>query len=533
MASGPTLSACMIVKNEAHQLAEALACLQPFVDEIVVVDTGSCDDSKAVARSFTPHVIDFEWCDDFAAARNISLEHASCDYILWVDADDRIDEVSQERLRGLKGSFDGETGFYLILQDMDAAGPSHCLFQIRCVPRRNDVRFRGKIHEHLMVEGLRLTQTDILIQHHGYKDQALLRRKIQRNLAILEKELSEGRDDVLVHFYLALSYDHLGRAAEAISAMEKALDLMERKQVEGPIGKNGEADISPFVPEAYLLLADVYTKRGQTEKAVRHMTKASAFAANNAHVYHKLGDLYQEMGEHVRALALYGKALHGDQLVSVIPRKPLIKGKVYVAMAFSAFCLKQEDLAREYLSYAWTLGVPVHEGWEELGHKAMDLKAFTSAMWAYKEASRNGELSADGLSNLGLLYSKQDRVRDSLRCYEAALKKSPTNLAALTNLAHLRLKLGHVRTAGAMYRRLMDEGGKDWSILLGAALAAAREKDDETLMGIVSVLKAQWPEAPSGSATRSGFFTELAGWLESQGKGVLAGWARECGALPI
>ncbi|MEE1490960.1 MAG: glycosyltransferase family 2 protein, partial [Massilioclostridium sp.] len=97
-----TISLCMIVKNEEDVLARCLDCVQGIADEIVIVDTGSTDRTKEIAGEYTDKVYDFEWIDDFAAARNFSFSKASCDYILWLDADDVLFEEDRQRFVELK-----------------------------------------------------------------------------------------------------------------------------------------------------------------------------------------------------------------------------------------------------------------------------------------------------------------------------------------------------------------------------------------------------------------------------------------------
>src|SRR5436305_605709 len=94
----------MIVRNEERQLDECLAPVASLFDEIVIVDTGSLDDTRRIAGRFTLQVIDFPWCDDFSAARNASLSQSRGDWVFWLDADDRIDEENVVRLRGLLSS---------------------------------------------------------------------------------------------------------------------------------------------------------------------------------------------------------------------------------------------------------------------------------------------------------------------------------------------------------------------------------------------------------------------------------------------
>ena len=84
------ISACMIVKNEADNLAKTLPSLSQVVDEIIVVDTGSTDETVAVAEKYGAKVLHFTWCDDFSAARNYSLRYATGDWVMWTDADELI-----------------------------------------------------------------------------------------------------------------------------------------------------------------------------------------------------------------------------------------------------------------------------------------------------------------------------------------------------------------------------------------------------------------------------------------------------------
>src|ERR1700728_350580 len=96
-----TVSLCIIARNEAANLAACLGPLTAIVSEVIVVDTGSTDDTRAIALASGARVFEFPWCDDFAAARNESLRHATGEWVLWMDADDRVDEPNRQRLREL------------------------------------------------------------------------------------------------------------------------------------------------------------------------------------------------------------------------------------------------------------------------------------------------------------------------------------------------------------------------------------------------------------------------------------------------
>lgn len=95
-------SLCMIVKNEAAVLKDCLDSLKDIMDEIIIVDTGSTDDTKKIAQAYTPYVYDYEWNDDFAAARNFAFSKATGDYIYSADADEVLDEENRTKLKVLK-----------------------------------------------------------------------------------------------------------------------------------------------------------------------------------------------------------------------------------------------------------------------------------------------------------------------------------------------------------------------------------------------------------------------------------------------
>jgi glycosyltransferase involved in cell wall biosynthesis len=127
----------MMVKNEEATLPACLASARDLVDDILVIDTGSIDATKSVAAGFGARIVDFPWCDDFAAARNESLRHATGDWVLWLDADERLDEANRQKLQALFASLPDEPAAYVMCQrSTAAAGPATRVDQVRLF-RRN------------------------------------------------------------------------------------------------------------------------------------------------------------------------------------------------------------------------------------------------------------------------------------------------------------------------------------------------------------------------------------------------------------
>src|SRR6516164_2873056 len=110
------VSLCMIVKDEAANLPACLGSVADLVDEMIVVDTGSTDDTKTVAERLGANVYDFDWVDHFAAARNESIRHATGDWVFWLDGDERLDDDNRGKLRALFERLCDENAAYAMKQ---------------------------------------------------------------------------------------------------------------------------------------------------------------------------------------------------------------------------------------------------------------------------------------------------------------------------------------------------------------------------------------------------------------------------------
>ena len=145
MTRSNTLSICMIVRDEAALLPASLSDAAQLADELIVVDTGSRDGSKAIARRYTEKVYDFSWRDDFAAARNVSFSYASGDMVMWLDADDRIDPPQRAALR----VFLADCSARLVLAGYERPENGGVFLYPRIVRRDSGFHWEGIVHEHL------------------------------------------------------------------------------------------------------------------------------------------------------------------------------------------------------------------------------------------------------------------------------------------------------------------------------------------------------------------------------------------------
>lgn len=182
------LSLCMIVRDEETCLERCLLSVREVVDEIVILDTGSRDATKAIAARYADCVEDYAWQDDFSAARNASFALATKPYILWLDADDVIDEEQRVKLAALKPRLDGSIDAVMMPYHYahDERGGLTMTFERERIVRRGaGFRFEGIVHEAMRVSG-HILHEDIAVRHTRVHSAG------RRNLMLYERALERG-----------------------------------------------------------------------------------------------------------------------------------------------------------------------------------------------------------------------------------------------------------------------------------------------------------------------------------------------------
>lgn len=227
MGNNVLVSLCMIVKNEELTLERCLASINTFVDEIIIVDTGSTDKTKEIAAKFTDKIYDFVWCDDFGKARNYSFSKATGKYVMWLDADDVVLGEDLKKLIKLKGELEaGKVDCYMLKYNtaFDENGkPTFSYYRERIMKNSATLKWQGFIHEAITPTG-KIAHLDIAIKHSK-----MHAGDPKRNLKIYNKKKEEGvefsaRD--LYYYSRELYYNKMYH--EAVENFEK---LLQRNDV--------------------------------------------------------------------------------------------------------------------------------------------------------------------------------------------------------------------------------------------------------------------------------------------------------------
>lgn len=276
----PTLGVVMIVKDEEKNLGNILGDVKDIADEIVVVDTGSQDKTVDIAKSYGAKMGFFKWCDDFSAARNRSIELADSDYLLWIDADDRILGEDRERLSAFKKTLRPEKDMaYLLKITNDSMDDTETIsYQARIFPNRDDIRFEGRIHEQILPvlerKGIKIDTEDIVIRHTGYHSPEEILEKARRNLDILLDELRDGKDTPAQYFFIATSYF-------ALHDYEKCLEYI--------VAARKKAKDESWYKYSYSLAADCYLKLKKTDDAIDELKRGTKRYKESGLMHYYLG----------------------------------------------------------------------------------------------------------------------------------------------------------------------------------------------------------------------------------------------------
>lgn len=305
MAEALKISACYIVKNEAENLAKSIKSLKNQVNEIVVVDTGSTDNTIAVARKLGANVYSFPWQDDFSKARNFALSKAKGDWLILLDADEYFTAKTAGNIRQVIRQAKQIDGILvqLVNFDVNKAEVQNYFNALRIVRKQAGLHYEGMIHEELKLSGdnsMKLAQVPanmLEIYHTGYAT-SVSKQKIKRNLQMLQQAVANGQSEESLARYFCDCYF--------------GLDDMEKCEYYGWIEIRKGRQALNFGSRCHRVLMNYYGQRSDAES----MAKRRQLAEISVEQYPEVPDFWAEYsecfyqsGEYARAIAAMEKAL--------------------------------------------------------------------------------------------------------------------------------------------------------------------------------------------------------------------------------
>lgn len=417
----PSISLCMIAKNEEQFIGDCLASVHGLVDEIIVVDTGSTDRTVEIAESFGAKVYHYPWTGDFAAARNESLSHATSDWILVLDADETLPAEGHAELKKALRNKDN-VGYALAIENLmgDAGNEVQTALIFRLFQNRPDVRFEGIIHEQAMLSaqrtGMPIYNLTTRIIHRGYLNQYVTERnKYQRNLDILLRQVEEEPDHPYAYFNLGQTYKLMERYAESEQSYKKCLRLLDEKQ---------ESHTTPYWLAAFFSLADLYRMVGQPEEGLKIAEKGLKQYPDSADLLYTYGlillvlERYEAAIKAFQACRSYKGVIHA---AGNDPSVPTYKSSQALGTAYSR--MGQHALAkRHYLQAIQEWEYPNSELFTNLGIVHLQLEEHQEALQYFIKAVERDEKNARAWSNIGFICQQlgqdQEALAAQLKAYE-------------------------------------------------------------------------------------------------------------------
>jgi GT2 family glycosyltransferase/tetratricopeptide (TPR) repeat protein len=256
------ISLCMIVKNEERVLANCLKSARPFFHEIIVVDTGSTDRTKEIAREFGVKLIESTWPDSFAEARNESLKHATGDWIFWLDADDVLPLLSGEAVLDAAINAPIEiTGFVVPVQFVEE-GPNAGtrVDHVKLIRNYPGIKFEGRIHEQILSSirehGGEISRLNVVVLHAGYDTSTQgQKKKRERDWHLLDLDLKDRPEHPFVWFNIGMTHHFSGQHEEAVEALKNSIKF------------SGEQD--SHLRKAFSLMGVSYREMNQLDDSVQ------------------------------------------------------------------------------------------------------------------------------------------------------------------------------------------------------------------------------------------------------------------------
>lgn len=414
-----TISLCMIARDEADQIGQCLRSVRGLVDEIVVVDTGSRDRTVEIAREYAARVVPFDWNDDFAAARNCSLEEASGDWVLVLDADERLFPRHFDAIRRLTSNPQAHALQVFVRTYTDdfnvmnwrpvdrarAESAGFCgyfdLPQVRLFRRDRAVRFEGIVHESVVPSlrraGLPIHRVDIVIHH--YKEGRGAEQRLRRNRLLF--------------------------------------DLSRRR-----------AELEKDDPDAWRRHGLAALDVGDLPAATRAFERAMRLAPDRIDLCFQAGGVLMLERRPEDAAALYRRMLgrfpDEPELLQSLGEALLAAGKL--------------DEAREQFARSLELDPYLYRSLVGLGAVAMRENRFDAAA-DYFERARQIHSGLDvPCVNLGLIHLARGERKKALAEFRRAFAINPRRWQTLAGIAALLFDSGRIEEARQWYLRAVEAG---------------------------------------------------------------------------
>lgn len=492
--NNPTLSLCMIVKDEEKHLPMCLDSVKDYVDEIIIVDTGSTDATVEIAKKYNAKIYHHPWENSFSKARNYSLKYATCDWILILDADEEIDKEDAYRLKDvIKDPRESQTTnradlIFIPVYSKFNNGKDISIANSERLFRNNlGICYEGIVHNTLKYAVPTKTE-DIKLHHHGYnQDNEQMERKFARTSELLKEQIKIDPGNPVPHHNLAISYLDRNMNDECIREASEAIRLFELQNSD-----------SQLMLLSYYSVSVAFYRKNELSSAEKYAIKLLSFYSEYIDAYCLLSSIYflnKEYNKCVDATLKYLdllKSIESDPSKAlVIPYNTLQNAWLaHTRMAINYFEQNNEDAGMQSLRSAINSTDSAYKPYLAIGKHFTEHNKLKIAIRflcdGLKHDSGNKEIryylastyEGSGVPekaiaclneilnfypdevlaqyNIGLLLLKCNKPGEAIKSFLSVTDKESKHISALYNMAVAYERTGNITEAKAVYGRVLE-----------------------------------------------------------------------------
>lgn len=447
----PSLSACMIVKNEEKFLAQCLKSIKDTVDEIIIVDTGSTDRTVEIAQSFGAKIYHHPWRNSFSEARNHSLSYATCDWILQLDADEALEQADIPLLHKLIQTDSYNAIYVAIYSELPGGQSKHYYSRIF---RRGKAHFDGIVHNQLILKGNAMP-SEIRLYHYGYNlSTEEMKNKYKRTGDLLRKQLAEDPNNIFALANLVRNYRNEYNFEKVIELGENGLNI--------PASPT-DVDSRNQRLRIYIDLAYALLNTNQINRAEEICRDAINENPDSLDILYVMGDILSRRGEFAEAINYFKKYLITKDNEN---KNPTVNLRIVDTYYYE------------------------HKAYNNIGECYNRLGLPGKAELAYKKALELNDKESLYYSNLAHLYLSQNRFQEAENITNTAIKQGIDNHLIYLLLGKALIMQGKAHEAIHTFKQRIQKNNNDLNahiFLVNLLLQTNQVKEaEEALKEIIS-----------------------------------------------
>ena len=509
--NNPTLSLCMIVKDEEESLPTCLESIKDYVDEIIIVDTGSTDSTVEIAERYNAKVYHHAWENSFSKARNYSLKYATCDWILIMDADEEIEMNDAYKLREAIRD-DNVNLIYMPAFSKEKGGMNSSVYLIERVFKNNlDFHYEGIVHNTLKFSG-RCKSENIVFYHYGYHlDDEQMERKFTRTSTLLKEQIKDDPSNPMPHHYLAVAFLSRDMNDECIEEALKAIKLFEHNNINtnvkllscytASIAFYANDDLTnaeyyamksvnsyPDYLDGYFMLSSIYMRQKEYDKCInatnKYLTILESIISNPSGAlqipYNNINNAWHA---HTRlAIVCFEQSQDNEGIKKLKEIVKLVEDKNDPYLSIGKYFIEQNNLPlaekvlhiglKEYPQSKKILYY-ISELYENQDKEDRAMKYVKMILDLYPD-----EISAQ--YRMGLLHMKLNQYEVAINFFKSLCNRSDGHIDALYNLGVAYEQINDITHAKETYERLLTIEPKNAEafIRLGSLLLKDADLDN-------------------------------------------------------